>query len=72
MERLRRIEIAGLLSRWGALGSLLAGLLFMLAGVALVAKHASSNDGSPFGWLFIVIGICGLLAAFGFVTGLYE
>jgi len=72
VERLRRIQLAELLSRWGAWASLLVGLLFALAGAALVAKHAGSSDGSPFGWLFIVIGVCGLLAAIGFVSGLYE
>jgi hypothetical protein len=72
VERLKRINIAPILSRWGALGSLAIGILSFLLGAALVAKHANSNDGSPFGWLFIVIGICGLLAAFGFVTGLYD
>lgn len=72
MERLRRLQLGELVSRWGAIASLLLGLFFLLAGAALVAKHASSNDGSQFGWLFIVLGLCGLLATIGFYTGFYE
>jgi hypothetical protein len=72
MERLRRVNIPALLSRWGAFASLLLGALFLLGGAALVEEHANSNDGSPFGWLFIVIGICGFLATVGFLSGLYD
>jgi hypothetical protein len=72
MEQLKRIDLAKLLSRWGGPASLLLGALFLLLGLALVLKHENSNDGSPFGWLFIVLGICGLLATLGFESGLYE
>jgi hypothetical protein len=72
MDRLNRRDLQTFLHRRGAVLSFVIGIGAFLLGAALVARQANSNDGSPFGWLFIVIGICGVLAAIGFVSGIYD
>ncbi len=58
--------------RWPALASLIFGLTALLLGAYLVRKLSPFSDAIALGWLLVVLGIIGLVIAFGFITGAYR
>ncbi len=54
------------------LGVALLSAVMLLIGVYLVLKTSHSNNGSPVGWLAIVVGLLALLVTFGLVIGFYD
>ncbi len=58
--------------RWPALACFILSLAALLLGAYLVRKLSPFSDAIEFGWLLIALGIFGLLAALGFITGAYR
>ncbi len=57
---------------WPALASLIIGLAALLLGAYLVRKLGPFSDVISLAWLLVVLGIFGLVIAFGFITGVYS